>query len=260
MITVDKITVSDQFGLDRLFVSFSIVNTTEDIANYRFDLYRSLNSENDFEAVAYDLKVFSYQDYSVNLYNRGLHYYYKVLVTELATGDSNWSGSFGSYLVNQPDNYAQAIMTIEAKYLTNVIANESMDLYKRRQSGQICSCVDEIRKRANPSCPICFGTQLVGGYYPAEKILVNFTNVAQRQHRMESYGDFDDTSPIQLWTKPYPLIANEDVLVDLHGDAHIVTNWVPSYKTHFLIRQTVSVSRIPRSSAFYNILRTGGEI
>ena len=54
MITVDKITVSDQFGLDRLFVSFSIVNTTEDIANYRFDLYRSLNSEYDFEAVAYD--------------------------------------------------------------------------------------------------------------------------------------------------------------------------------------------------------------
>lgn len=260
MVYVDKITVTDQFGLDRLFVSFSIISTTEDIANYRFDLYRSLNPENDFETVAYDLKTFSYQDYSVNLYNRGLHYYYKVLVTSLLSGEYNWSSTYGSYLVNIPDNYAQAIMTVEGRYLEKVVANESMSLYKRRQSGQICFCVDEIRKRANLQCPICFGTQLVGGYYPSEQIFVNFANVAQRQHRMESFGDFDDTSPIQLWTKPYPLITNEDVLVDLYGDAYIVTNWVPSYKTHFLIRQTVSVSRIPRSSAFYNILRTGGEI
>lgn len=259
MLYVNKIYVTDQFGLDRLLVTFSINNTPESLDDYRFDLYRSLNPENDWNLLAVDVQNFSYEDYNVNLFNRSLHYYYKVLVTKISTGDEAWSDLVGSYMGHTGDNYANAIIAIESKYLDNVVANTKLDLYKRRQSGQICSCYDEVRRRSDPKCPICLGTQIVGGYYPPVTMNVNFFNVMQRQHRMEPFGDFDDTAPQQLWTKNYPLIANEDVFVDQFNDAHIVTNWTPSYKNSFLLRQTMAVARIPRTSIFYQILKSGGQ-
>lgn len=260
MIYVDKISVTDQFGLDRLFIAFSITNTPESLDDYRFDLYRSLNPLNDFMPIATDIKTFSYEDYGVNLFNRSLHYYYKIQVTKISTNDSVWSEAVGSYMRSSGDNYANAIITIENKYLDNVVGNETFALYKKRQSGQICSCYDNVRRRGQPDCPLCYGTMIVGGYYPPVDMKINFVNAAQRQHRMEPFGDFDDTSPVQLWTKNFPLIANEDVFVDQFGDAYIVTNWVPSYKNFYLLRQTVAVTRIPRKSSFYNVLKTGGEL
>jgi hypothetical protein len=42
-----------------------------------------------------------------------------------------------------------------------------------------------------------------------------------------------------------------DVLVDRNNDRFIVTNWQPTYKDYYLIKQIVQVQKIPKADIVY---------
>lgn len=54
-------------------------------------------------------------------------------------------------------------------------------LLKRRQFGAVCPCVDPNSDQLAGSCPICYGTSIVGGYYPA----LEYSQLKQPEQRMK---------------------------------------------------------------------------
>jgi hypothetical protein len=128
-----------------------------------------------------------------------------------------------------------------------------MFLLQRKHNGQLCPlCYDKIRKRASDSnCSVCYSTKYVGGYYSPVTIYTSLLNSAGKTNEFTINKDSESLAPIQLWISNFPLIRVNDVLVDRNNDRFIVTNWQPTYKDYYLIKQIVQVQKIPKADIVY---------
>lgn len=251
MIDVKNIDISDKFGLEYLYITFSINDTTDPIEKYIFNLYRSNNQSAAFSMIASDLPEFKHKDYAVNLYNPMINYYYKVEIIDKETKESSFSPEF-QFKKGVPDKFALAILDIESKYLNYVIDNDEMILLQKKRTGQICDCYDDVRKTSNNShCEKCFGTGYVGGYYSPQRIKVNFYNAPSKQFKYSPTENVQDLSTIQLWTPNFPLIENEDILIDKNNVRYIVISNNPTIKNYYIIRQILAMQMIPKYNVIY---------
>jgi hypothetical protein len=251
MVTIKDIEVLDLFSTQFLHVKFTINDTSEDITEYSFNLYKANSPEDAFVLIAPNITDFVYSDYDVNLYNPAISYYYKVEIVD-KNGIKTISDKMGAYRGRQPDAVAETIVYNYNTYLKNIINNQ-MHLLQRKHNGQLCThCYDKIRRRASDSnCPFCYATKYIGGYYPPTQIYVSLLNSASIVNEFTISSDTEEVSPIQLWTSNFPIIKVQDVLIDRNNDRFIVTNWQPTYKDYYIIRQLIQIQRIPKSDVVY---------
>ena len=253
MILVKDIEVTDKFGLEFLHVEFRIQDTHENLDNYIFDVYKSYHQTEGFELIQSDIKDFYVLDYDVNLYDNSKNYYYKIKVIDKNSGKELFSDVLGEYRSADTDCESQGILEIHKKYLSCVV-KQKMILLKRKRNGQLCECYDDVRKRANPTnCYECYGTNYVGGYYTPYVVDVNFANVSGKREGFDYTEVGEEENPLQLWTNNYPFIQIGDILIDRNNTRYIVMTCQPSYKNFFLLRQTVQVSRVPKSNVVYSV-------
>ena len=254
MLNINKIIVSNSFGMDRLVVFFEISDTDEGLENYTFNVYRSNSGLDDYECIAQNIGFYYYEDYTVNLYNLNVKYFYKIEVVNQETGEHRISDIFGFLEIDDPDVWGASIQEMEQRYLCYVIKNERMFLLKKKRFGQTCKCYDDIRSQIDPKCPNCFGTRYTGGYERAVPIDVNYQNPAQRTQVFELFDvDGEERSPIQLWTSNFPIVQAEDILVDAKNNRYRVVSVTPTTKNYFILRQIVSIQRINNSNIIYKI-------
>ena len=254
MINIDKITVSNSFGMGRLTVFFYLSDTEENLDDYTFNIYRSQTGLNDYECIAQNVGYYYYEDYTVNLYNNNIKYFYKVEALNQSTCERKLSDCFGFLEIEEPDVWGSAIEEIERMYLGCVIKNEPMLLLKKMRFGQLCRCYDDIRCQTNPKCPSCHGTKYIGGYEGGIPIEVNYQNPTQRSQVFELFDmDGETKSPIQLWTPNFPIVQAEDILVDSKNNRYRVTSVTPTTKNYFILRQIISIQRIQTSDIAYKI-------
>lgn len=260
MISFKELKADASFGVDFINISFSLEDTVEDLTRYRFDLYMSLAENGDFKVIYCDIKNFEFNDYSANLLNEEIHQYYKIKAVNLDTNEFIFSDFFSTPSINA-DNYSYYLNFVYNVYLDNVTNNRKMYLLKRIRSGERCECYDDVRgSREADRCTICFGTGFKGGYYPPIPIKVNFANASSLTEGMNPSGTTQEESQVQFWTVGYPLIQENDIIVDtMTKDRATVMSWQPSYKNGFLLRQTISMNKIPEASLFYKIPIIGGE-
>ena len=253
MIQLKTLVVSDQFGLDFLNISFSLADTSEDITEYQFDLLRSNNDKEAFVVIAKDIKNFKFVDSDVNLYRIDLKYYYKVQITNKVNSEILFS-DISEFTTNEPDSYASALISMYDLYLETAINNNPVRLLKKKRSGEICSCFDEVRNRAKTTrCEICFGTKYVGGYYSAEELRISYFNSPSIVQKFDAANVADDESPIQAWASNYPLIQNDDILVDKNNSRYVISSYQPTYKNFYLLKQTFQMQRLHRSNIAYKM-------
>lgn len=254
MIQFKDVTIRTDFGLEFVNIRFTIEDTKEDLFNYQFDLYSSAAINTGFELIHSNIQDFECNDYTANLLNDEIVHYYKIKATNLKTGESIESEAV-STIDGKSDNYSYYIKEIYDMYLENVIANSEVVLLKRKRTGELCECYDDVRgARLSDKCKSCFGTGYKGGFYPAIKLKVCFLNVEATQESMDIKGTFKENTPLSFWTSNYPLIEEGDIIGNLStGDKYTVASWQPSYKNGYLIRQTVRTERLPGSSVFTKI-------
>ena len=255
MIQFKDISVRTDFGLEFINISFKIEDTFENLSNYRFDLYSSCGVTDKFELIYSNIQNFECNDYTANLLNDEIMHYYKIKATNIITDESIFSEIIPAYKAND-DNYSYFLSEIYNTYLTDVIANEEVALFKRKRTGELCECYDDVRgsSRLGDKCTSCFGTGYKEGFYPPIMIKVCFLNAESAQEGMDIKGTFKENSPLSFWTGNYPLIEEGDIIGNISSaDKYTVTSWQPSYKNGFLIRQTVQTSRLPGSSIFSKI-------
>ena len=254
MIQFKNVFIKTDFGLDFVNIRFEIEDTREDLFNYQFDLYSSEAVNGDFELIHSNIQDFECNDYTANLLNDEIMHYYKIKATNLKTGESVES-EIVSLISAQDDNYSYYIKEVYDMYLSSVVNNEEVVLFKRKRTGELCDCFDDIRgSRLSDKCTSCFGTGYKGGFYPAIKIHVCYLNTESAQEGMDIKGTFKENSPLSFWTSNYPLIEEGDIIGNIStGDKYTVASWQPSYKNGYLIRQTVRTERLPGSSIFSKI-------
>lgn len=254
MLNVNKVIVSNSFGMEKLIVSFYIDDTDENLDDYTFNVYRSETGTDDYQCIAQNVGYYYFEDYSVNLYNNNIKYFYKIEIVNQITGQRELSESFGFLEVNEPDMWGSAIEEIERAYLHYVIKNDTMLLLKKKRFGQVCRCYDDIRYQTDPKCLSCYGTKYVGGYENAVPIEVNYQNPSQRTQIFEVFDmDGEERSPIQLWTFNFPIVQPEDVLIDSKNNRYRVVSVTPTTKNNFILRQIISIQRIQTSDIVYKI-------
>jgi len=253
MIQLKVLTVSDQFGFDFLNIAFSLADTSEDITEYQFDLLKSCNDSEAFVTISQDIKDFNFIDSDVNLYNIDIKYYYKIKITNKITQEELFS-DVSEFTTNEPDAYASELIYMYNTYLETAINNDPVRLLKKKRSGTICSCFDDVRGRAKTAnCEICYGTKYVGGYYSSKEIRVSYFNSPNVIQKFDVANVADDNSPIQVWASNYPLIQNDDIIVDKNNTRYIVSSYQPTYKNFYLLKQVFQMQRLPRSNVAYKI-------
>lgn len=253
MIKFKELRATSKMSVEFINISFTIEDTVEDLTNYRFDLLRATHSEGPFQIVLSDIKNFECNDYTVNLRNQEIMYFFKIRAVNFKEDKELISDTFSTPIAEQ-DNYSFFFDEMYSQYL-DIIGNADVYLLKRMRTGQRCDCYDDIRgSRMGDKCTSCFGTGYKGGFYQPIKMRVNYMNVPISTEDMTPGGSFEGKSNVQFWTTSYPAIQESDIIVDSQtGMRSIVASCQPSYKNGYTIRQTVQIASIPETSIIYKI-------
>ena len=258
MVDIKDIDVSSEYGISRLIVSFKTSDSLIDLSKYRFDVYRSDYSSDGFVLVGFDINTDTFIDETVNLVDRTKHYYYKIGVTDRETGDFALSDITGHTDKHRCDVWGSAIIDIESLWLEHTIDNDEIWLLKQRSGGELCSCYDDIRKVADPRCPYCMGTKYVGGFYPAQPIKVNYQNSTTISEGFDQQGISEEVTPISFWMPNLPRVFPNDIVIGQNDVRYIINSVNTTYKNHYVIRQIVMATPIPKSDRRYKISLNGG--
>lgn len=251
MLEVSKISIDQKFSSKFLLVEFEICNTMEDINDYQFDILRSNAFNGDYEVIAIDVKDFSFKDYSVNLLNPTIEYFYKIRIID-KIGNDVYESNVKKLIIKNDDEYITYFNYINNKYLCDVIADDKLKLLKRKRFGTYCECYDDVREKSKKAnCTSCYGTKFAGGYFPPVDISVNYLNSPSLTEEFDIKGISQNESPVQFWTTSFPKIHQGDIIVLPDNSRCKVISWSNSDKNNVSLRQTVTIQKIPESDVIY---------
>lgn len=148
---------------------------------------------------------------------------------------------------------------------TNIIREEALYLleqdgqwvwwFKRKNKGERCPQVEVDNNQCinGDQCPICFGTNIVGGFY--DPVLVKFVVVYnQKKNVMEEYG-IRGIRESQSWTIWHPKISVRDVFVLANGKRCEITAVTPSspFRGGIYNKQTFDFKELEINHVFYRL-------
>ena len=148
---------------------------------------------------------------------------------------------------------------------TNIIREEAIYLlqrdgqwvwwFKRKHRGERCPQVEvDNNQCANgDQCPICYGTNIVGGFY--DPVLVKFVVVyGQKKHVAQEYG-IRGVRESQSWTIWHPKISTRDMFVLANGKRCEITAVTPSspYMGGIYNKQSFDFRELETNHAYYRV-------
>lgn len=253
MIKITSVVATPNFNKRCMYVTFEIANTMESLTEYQFDVLRSDASNGDFELIAINVRDFQCEDYSANLANQELQYYYKIRVTDKVT-DETVESDVASTMTYSENEYVTYLRHINKIYLEDIINSPKVKYLKKKKFGQYCSeCYDDVREKPRKqNCTCCYGTKFEGGYYTPIEISINhLVDSSAKQENLGMTGINTEEGPIQLWTAEFPIISPGDVLVFRNGTRFRVITWTSSDRAEQTLRQTIQAQKIPSSDIIY---------
>jgi hypothetical protein len=235
----------------RVFISWNLHPTTQDLSSLKFFVYRG-ESPHSLKAISTGTTIddpFHFIDFTdlIDVYRL---YWYQIHAVEydhtgapLHTFKSEhftWDGEqdlVGIYIVEEHE--------FAHRYVYGVPAL----IYPRKRTGIYCpECFDKVLKRVTKSrCFTCFGTGYVGGFYkPIEKWLEVMTAPAD-DTKIAERGDVQNPKTMIRLTN-YPIVKDGDVIVEMQQDRYWKINAVtPSEKHRYPVLQICDVSEIGRT-------------
>lgn len=199
------------FSLDFLDVFWEIEDTTENIDNYLFYVYRSGAEKGPFIQISTGLKdTYLFRDGRVNLYSKLRTYYYKIKVKDINTGEIKDFGP--SHLQYLPD--PQALEIAKRNFILLEQANGTRCyLFKRKRFGARCSCYDsKLGKAIVANCQNCYGVGYLGGY---ETPIITYIQIYERASELFQSGVGDvEREEAAGRASNYPIIEPRDFIVD----------------------------------------------
>jgi len=133
------------------------------------------------------------------------------------------------------------------------MGGEPVKLLKRRWEGTKCTvCYDEVRRQAESDCLTCYGTGIVGGYYPQINITVSLVNPATRTLVIQDHGVKREVTP-RCWMQWEPTIQGKDLIVTRQNARLWIQNVTPTLWKGLVIHQNFDTEVIEHSNIIYKI-------
>ena len=186
---------------------------------------------------------------------------YKHVSTPTPSNVLVWTGDTPQYQANVPvrsvwlkmrEMLRRHRLSLQPRY-----GGQECAILRRRTYGDTCPrCGDEILTDAQSStCPICYGTGLVGGYFDPVLILGQYQESAPADGTQnEGAMGIDELEVSTIKTFGYPFIKYKDIWVAYHGSPRYIVQKVSRVEyAQWGIFQLLTVSRLPYSDPSYTI-------
>ena len=119
---------------------------------------------------------------------------------------------------------------------TFILQNDGVecDIYMKRWGsdypfGVPCKCGDTMDAdadfRGRNRCSLCFGTGIIGGYYPPIRMILRFNEMPARKFEGVVYG-LKVSQTYNAWSIPNPILRSEDLVVRRFDGARYIVDQV----------------------------------
>jgi len=226
-----------------LVVNWSFRPTVDLIGNYRVDVSRSLSPQDEFIVIAKGVRAdqFVYVDQDPAELSKWATLYYKVRVYQVdSTGAElpNTESTSVAVRMNQKVS-ALGLAIVKARELHFrhlEIGRESL-VYRKRTTGQACpNCWDPVEERVKRrDCSICYGTGVIGGFYPPLRVLIQY-HPSRRANMVE--GSIREIIYVDASMGHFPVVSPRDVIYEIGtGNWYLVNQVSPREHLRTIIMQ-----------------------
>jgi len=243
----------ESFDLDSMTLTWEWSATSELVAGYGVDIYRSISPSGIWECIASGINadLYSYTDVTVSgIYNTWNDWYYRFRVY---SGQTEY---YTSYDYFRAERDQQAKYMIREKMRGMSLYASSFWVLKRRSSGTQCtSCWDPILFRPSPKkyCLTCYDTGFFGGYHNPIAVW-GVVNPQPKRHQITAFGEFHPGDNLITFGN-YPRIAPRDIIIDsLNKRWRVVNPVIPTEKKRYLIAQQCRVEQVDLGDVVYKYL------
>lgn len=229
-----------------------------DAGPYVYSLYVGRDSFEEWTLIKTVVDTIGAIDYERRMYGVHIDIYYKVM---LQTAD----GTYESHPVRADGGLAKrdwliAKEVVRKEHLSNVKGLGTKGyLLKRRGWGERCrECTDfSTGSVKNRNCYTCYGTGIIGGYYPPIVSWARF-NTYSRQIALEPGAGHVDNKHMQARFVAYPYLTPMDVWVNADNDERFILGDVGPITVSASIRskpliQTIAMGLVPAGDILYAI-------
>lgn len=220
MLEFDDVLV-EALSARNLAVVWAFVPTVDLLQNYRVSIARSLSPEDGFVVIETGIRAnqFVYLDTDPPELSRWATLYYRVTVEKV---DAAGVAIPGTATTSSPRRLRQkyapvALHAIRARavYYRHLRLGREALVYRRRTSGQTCPlCYDPVEGRTTKhNCSMCFGTGRVGGYYPPQRVLIQF-RPSERRNNVGS--SISEQTYVSAQMGHFPVVSPRDVIFEIN--------------------------------------------
>ena len=244
------------FDIDYLDIFWDVEPTYDDVLNYSFVIEKSDAEFGPYQDLTQEFAdKYHVRDNTVRGQHAFYHkIYYRIRVKNLTSGETATfpeSGA-GVKLSAKPD-----LIALEMARMTRLRLKEfsgrKIWIFPRKKSGQRCNCYDEVTgRKMRSSCPTCFDVGFVGGFdTPVETYAQIMTNQETTQRR--NIGEIEVENCTGSFSN-YPELSEGWIIVEAENIRwRVASSLTKIRKGRSLVRQFVSLHRIPESDVEYSI-------
>jgi hypothetical protein len=228
--------------LDFHEVTWALVNTSEDVLDFSFQLLRSESPEGPFDSLTEQFDDrYIFIDNTLEAADRWRKYYYKLRITQKNSGDTKDFGPVSKEA--DPDIVTQELRR-HMVLLFREFAGRRCWVLPVRTFGQRCSCWNNsLQKRTRSGCELCYDTSWVRGYMsPIETWLQIDPSAKSNQHTNVSKLQQVNTTARFGY---YPQVKPGDLIVEPENRRWKVVSVTATEKARAPIHQEVQLHEVP---------------
>ena len=223
-------------------VSWEVVDTSEDILDYTFQILRSESPSGPYDTLTVPFSDrYFFIDNQLKNGHRWRKYFYLVRVMQLSSGDVK---DFGP-VTHEPDADILAIeFRRHMQLLFHEYAGRRMWALTRRTFGQRCECWDPVlMKRTRSGCRLCYDTSFVRGYMSPIEVYgqIDPSPKAEQPSNVGKQQQVNTSGRLGY----YPPLKPDDLLIEAENRRWRVVTVSMTEQGRAPVHQEISVHEIP---------------
>lgn len=237
-------------SLDYNQITWEVGDTTEDVLDYTFQVFRAESVSGPYEPISKELEdIFLFIDNLVKVGNIYRQYQYKIRTRHKPSGNTTDTEPFQK--APEPTLIAEELRT-HLNILMHEFIGRRCWLLPIRTFGQRCSCWNaRLQKRRISGCRQCYDTGFIRGYYKPIEIWVSIdpTPAVQQPTNNGRLQQQSTTGRMSF----YPPVKPDDVLVEAENIRWTIRSITPTQEQRTTVTQELQMSRIESTDIEYLI-------
>lgn len=228
-------------------LTWELVDTSEDILDYTFQLQRSESPSGPFESISVPFQdIYSFVDNRLFVGSRWRNFYYQILVTNVPTGSQQiFGGADGLPVSRAPDPDLIALeLRRHMQLLFREFAARRCWVLPVRTFGQRCSCWNPtLRNRTRSGCQLCYDTSFVRGYLSPIESWVQMDPSPKSEQNTNVGAQQQSNTTARL--AYYPPLKPRDILVEPENRRWRVVSVSQTEQGRAAVHQEVQLHEVP---------------